>query len=110
MGIDKFTSLRGRKGEFIIKEENRKNRGRWTGIEKGALIKAPFYLPKGLPWWPSGKESAYQAGDVGSIPGSGRSPGDRNDNPLQYSCLGNPMDRGAWQAIVHGDSKDSGTT
>ena len=41
------------------------------------------------------------AGDIGSVPGSGRSPGDGNGNPLQYSCLENPMDR-AWQAIVHG--------
>ena len=40
--------------------------------------------------------------DTGSIPGSGRSPGEGNDTPLQYSCLGNPMDRGAWQATVHG--------
>ena len=40
--------------------------------------------------------------DVGSIPGSGRSPGVRNDNPLQYSCLENPRDRGTWQATVHG--------
>ena len=40
--------------------------------------------------------------DVGSIPGMGRSPGGGNDNPLQCSCLGNPMDRGAWQATVHG--------
>ena len=40
--------------------------------------------------------------DVGSIPGSGRSSGEGNGNPLQYSCLGNPMDRGAWQAIVPG--------
>ena len=40
-------------------------------------------------------------GDVGSIPGSRRSPGKGNCNPLQYSCLGNPMDRGAWQATVH---------
>ena len=40
-------------------------------------------------------------GDMGSIPGSGRSPGEGNGNPLQYSCLENPMDRGAWQAIVH---------
>ena len=39
--------------------------------------------------------------DAGSIPGSGRSPGERNGNPLQYSCLENPMDRGAWQATVH---------
>ena len=55
-----------------------------------------------LPRWFSGKESAYNAGDIGSIPGSGRSPGEGNGNPLQYSCLGNPMDRGAWEAIVHG--------
>ena len=47
----------------------------------------------GLPWWLSGKESAYNTGDSGSIPGLGRSPGEGNDNPLQYSCLGNPMDR-----------------
>ena len=54
----------------------------------------------GLPWWLSGKESTCQAGDAGSIPGSGRSPGEGNGNPLQYSCLGNPMDRGAWGATV----------
>ena len=41
------------------------------------------------------------AGNMGSIPGSGRSPGEGNGNPLQYSCLGNPMDRGVWQATVH---------
>ena len=49
-----------------------------------------------------GKESACNTGDSGSIPGSGRSPGEGNGNPLQYSCLENPMNRGAWQAIVHG--------
>ena len=48
------------------------------------------------------KESACSAGDLGSIPESGRSPGEGNGNPLQYSCLENPMDRGPWQAIVHG--------
>ena len=52
-----------------------------------------------------GKKSAHQARDVGSIPGSGRSPGEGNGNPLQYSCLGNSMDRGAWQATVHGITK-----
>ena len=52
--------------------------------------------------------SAEDPGDLGSIPGSGRSPGEGNDNPCQYSCLGNPMDRGAWQFIVHGAAK-SGT-
>ena len=45
-----------------------------------------------------GEESAYNAGDPGSIPGSGRSPGERHGNPLHYSCLKNPMDRGAWWA------------
>ena len=50
----------------------------------------------GLPWWLSGKESACNAGDTGSIPKLGRSPGVGNCNPLQYSFLGNPIDRGAW--------------
>ena len=45
------------------------------------------------------------AGDLGSVPGSGRSPGERNGNPLQYSCLENPMHRGAWWATVHGVTK-----
>ena len=49
-----------------------------------------------------GKESACNAGDRGSIPGSERSPGEGNGNPLQYSCLVTPKDRGAWQATVHG--------
>ena len=52
-----------------------------------------------------GKESACSAGDLGSIPGSGRSPGEGNNYPLQYSCLENSMDRGAWQATVHGVAK-----
>ena len=51
------------------------------------------------------KASASNAGDLGLIPGSGRSPGEGNDNPLQYSCLENPMDRGAWWATVHGVAK-----
>ena len=51
------------------------------------------------------KVSACNAGDLGSIPGSGRSPGEGNDNPLQYSCLENPMDGGAWQATPHGVAK-----
>ena len=54
--------------------------------------------------------NAGDARDPGSIPGWGRSPGERNDNPLQDSCLGNPMDRGAWQATVHGVTKVSDTT
>ena len=53
----------------------------------------------------NGKESACSAGDPGSILGSGRSLGEGNGNPVQYSCLENPMDRGAWQATVHGVAK-----
>ena len=59
----------------------------------------------GLPNGSDSIESACSAGDPGSIPGSGRSPGEGNGNPLQYSCLKNPMDRGAWQATVHGFTK-----
>ena len=51
------------------------------------------------------KVTAHSAGDPGSIPGSGRSPGDGNGNPLQYSCLENSMDRRAWQSTVHGVAK-----
>ena len=66
-------------------------------------------MSNGLSWWLSGKESACQCrrlpGDAGSLLGLGRSPGVGNGSPLQYSCLGNPMDRGTWQAIVHGVAK-----
>ena len=51
-----------------------------------------------------------RAGDAGSIPGSGRSPGEGNGNPLQYSCLGNPTDRGDWWATVNGVAKESDMT
>ena len=66
-------------------------------------------LRTGLPRWPSGKESTCDAGDTGdmdSIPGSGRSPGVGNGNPLQYPCLENSIDRGAWWATVHGVTKN----
>ena len=56
----------------------------------------------GFPGDSDGKESTCNAGTVGSIPGSGRSPGEGNGNPLQYSCLENSMDRGAWRATVYG--------
>ena len=59
----------------------------------------------GFPGGSDGRESACNAGDPGSIPGSGIFPGERNSNPLYYSCLGNPMDRGAWQATVHAVTK-----
>ena len=58
-----------------------------------------------FPGGSDGKASAYNAGDPGSIPGSGRSPGEGNGNLLQYSCLETPMERGAWWAAVHGVAK-----
>ena len=62
-------------------------------------------MGQGLPWWHKGKEFACQTEDLGSIPRLGRSLGERNGNLLQSSCLGNPVDRGAWQATVHGVAK-----
>ena len=59
----------------------------------------------GIPWWPNSKEYACNGGDAGLIPGLGRSPWGGNGHPLQYSCLGNPMDRGACLATVHGVAK-----
>ena len=56
------------------------------------------------------KESARSVEDPDLIPGTGRCPGEENGNPLQYSCLENPMDRGAWRAMVHGGHKESDTT
>ena len=64
----------------------------------------------GFPDGSDSKESACNAGDLGSSPGSRRSPGGGHSNPLQYSCLENPMDRGAWQAIVHRMAKSWYTT
>ena len=66
----------------------------------------------GLPRWLSGKEATCQCRRLGLTPGSiqERSPGEGNGNPLQYSCLENPMDRGGWQAAIHGVSKELDTT
>ena len=70
----------------------------------------PGIMNSGLPWWFSSKESACNAGAASSIPGSGRSAGEGKGSPLQYSCLGNPMDRGAWQDTVYGVAKESDVT
>ena len=59
----------------------------------------------GFPAGSVAKDLSANAGDVGSIPGSGRSPGEGNGNPLQYPCLKSPTDRGAWWATVHGVTK-----
>ena len=67
-------------------------------------------LFRGFPGGSDSKESACSAGDLASISGSGRSPGEGNGNQLQYFCLENPMDRGAWRATVHGGHKQSDMT
>ena len=67
----------------------------------GSLLMPIFDSVQSFPGDSDGKQSACNAGDPGSIPGLGRSPAEGNDNPLQYSCLENPMDRGAWWATVH---------
>ena len=69
-----------------------------------------YTVYKSFPHSSVGKESACNAGDLGLIPGLGRSPGEGNGNPLQYSCLENPMDRGAWQVIVPWGCKESDMT
>ena len=63
------------------------------------------YIYSGFPGGSDSKESTCSVGDLGSIPGLGRSPEGRHGNPCQYSCLENPMDRGAWRATVHGVAK-----
>ena len=70
------------------------------------LFQAPnLSLSQQFPGGSDGKTSAYNSEDMGSIPGSGSCPGEGNGNPLQYSCLGNSMDGGAWWATVHGVTK-----
>ena len=64
------------------------------------------YLPEFTPAGSVVEKLPAKAGDPGLIPGSGRSPGERNGTPLQYSCLANPMKRGAWQVTVHGMAKE----
>ena len=73
-------------------------------------LKAPGCRERSFPGGASGKETAGDVRDGCSIPGSGRSPGRGHGNPLQYSCLENPMDRGAWWATVYGVSKESDMT
>ena len=80
-----------------------------SSLEYLRVIHFPF-LPSPLPKWGFSsssmvKESTCNAGDWGLIPGSGRTHEEGNGNPLQYSCPGNPMDRGAWLAVVHGVAK-----
>ena len=95
--------------------------GGWAGRRKPYCFSWPnLWNPMGSFWPPlihhkmssgsEGKESPWNAGDLGLIPGSGWSPGKGNGNPLQCSCLENSMDRGAWRATVHGVAKESDAT
>ena len=73
-------------------------------VSIGGFLRDCILVFKVFPGGAEVKGSACSVGDLGLIPGSGRSPGDGNGNPLQYSCLENPMDGGAWWATVHGVS------
>ena len=73
--------------------------------EIGTDIYTLLCIKWGFPGGSEVKASARNVGDLGSIPGSGRSPGEGNGNPFEYSCLENPMDRRAWWATVHGVTK-----
>ena len=76
-----------------------------TSLGSARVIGSLFILSLGFPGGSQGKESACNVGDLDSIPGLGKSPGGGNDNPLQYSCLENSMERGAWWAAVYGVSQ-----
>ena len=80
-------------------------RGKGAGMNWDIGLYIYTLLCVRLPCSSNGKESACNAGDLGLIPGSGRSPGEGKGNPLWYSCLENPMDREAWWATVHGVTK-----
>ena len=76
-----------------------------TRLKRLSSSSRQVYVQVGFPGGSVVKNSSANAGDTGSIPGWGRSPEEGNGNPLQYSCLGNPMDRDAWWATVHGVAK-----
>ena len=75
--------------------------------ESSRILGLPCGFILSFPCGSNGKETADNVGDLGSIPGPGRSPEEGNGNPLQYSCLENPMDGGSWQAAVHGGHRES---
>ena len=87
-------------------------KGKFSGSEVKIKEEACYllligYIILGFPGGSAGKQSVCNAGDLGLIPGLGRSPGEGNGNPLQYTCLENPMDRGTWRATVHGVTKET---
>ena len=116
--MDWTTNVRERsqEGTVLLSAETEKAVGELAGrdinkptfgcVEFEILIRSPSTNIKHAIGGSDGKESACYAGDPGSIPGSGRSPGEGNGDPLQYSCLENSMDRGPWQATDHGVTKN----
>ena len=97
----------------VRKKQTQENQGEKIKVYTSRLLFVDISTFSGLPRWLSSKEFTCQAGDTGdkgSIPGLRRSPAKRNSNPLQYSCLENPMDRGAWWDTVHGAAKESNMT
>ena len=96
-------------------EEARTHRQKQENLDKSVadtweLLFGHTDMDRGLPWWLGVKNPPASAGDTGSTPGSGRSPGEGNGSPLQYSCLENPLDRGVWRATAHGVAEDSDMT
>ena len=90
---------------FALRSEGRSNYKIKAMVAKKVVAQGKglmLEVSEGFPGGSDGKESACNAGDQGSVPGLGRSPGGGNGNPLQYSCLEDSMDRGAWRAIVCG--------
>jgi len=87
--VDNLPAKQETRGQLLSREDP---------LEKGRLH-TPVFL--GFPGGSDGKESACSVGDLGSTVGLGRSPGEWHGNPLQYSCLETPTDRGAWQATIH---------
>ena len=96
-------------GDTDIENKGMGERGRWDELEDWDwhiyIIDTMYGIGRGFPGGLYGKVSACNAENLGLIPGLGRSPGEGNGNPLQYSCLENPMDGGAWYAPVHGVAK-----
>ena len=106
MNIDFINTSKGFSGGSVGKEYtcNSGNPGLIPGLGRSPGEGTGYPLLD-FPGGSASKESACNAGDLGSIPGSERSTGEGNENPLQYSCLENSMDRGAWWATIHGVPK-----
>ena len=103
LGIAKYPNLKGSATDRAYMDTNSVDQQRRDHLHPTSLEWSNIHV--NFPGGSDGKASVYNAGDPGSIPGSGRSPGEGNGNPLQYSCLENPMDGGAWEAAVHGVAK-----